>query len=144
VIYLDTSAFIKLYFLEEGSEFVQGRVTRQDEPLPVWDLLQAEMINACRLKVFWGDLTEKQADEQIRLFAQRLQKGQYHVPEIDRGALMKAFRMLARHTPRLGCRTMDILHVACALQWSVDEFVSYDDRQRSLAVQAGLQVQPAS
>jgi predicted nucleic acid-binding protein len=142
VIYLDTSAFIKLYFREEGSDFVQRCVIDQDEPLPVWEILEVELINACRLKAFWGDITAAQADRQIGLFEQRMRRGQYYVPEVDRGALMSAFRTLARQTPRLGCRTMDILHVACALQLLPAHFLSYDDRQRSLAAHVGLSVLP--
>jgi predicted nucleic acid-binding protein len=142
VIYLDTSAFIKLYFLEPGSDYVQRCVTSQDEPLPVWEVLEAELINACRLKAFWGDITPTQADQQIALFEQRLRRGQYCVVEVDRSALMGSFRALSRQTPRLGCMTMDILHVACALQLSPAQFLSYDERQRALASHAGLSVLP--
>ena len=112
MIYLDTSAFVKLYFLEEGSDFVQRCVTSQDEPLPVWDILEGELINAFRLKAFWGNITPAQADQQVALYEQRLHRGQYHVVEVDRSALMGSFRSLCRQTPQLGCRTMDILHVA--------------------------------
>jgi predicted nucleic acid-binding protein len=140
VIYLDTSAFIKLYFLEEGSEFVQRCVTAQDEPLPVWDILEAEFINACRLKAFWGDIAPGQADAQIERFNQRLKRGQYSVPQVDRSALLAAVRELSRGTPRLGCRTMDILHVACALQLAPAHFVTFDARQQALAAEAGLDV----
>lgn len=142
MIYLDTSAFVKLYFLEGGSEFVQNCVTSQDDPLPVWDVLEAEILNACRLKAFWGDITPAQADQQTALFEQRLRRGQYHVAEVDRSALMSSFRFLSRQTPQLGCRTMDILHVACALQLAPARFLSYDDRQRALATHAGLSVLP--
>jgi predicted nucleic acid-binding protein len=142
VIYLDTSALIKLYFLEQGSEFVHRCVMEQDEPLPVWQMQEAELINACRLKVFWGEITEEQAGRQIDLFTQRIRRGQYFVPEIDHGELMCAFRKLSGKTPRLGCRTMDILHVACALQLSPSLFVSFDSRQRALADHVGLSVAP--
>lgn len=144
MIYLDTSAFIKLYFLEGGSEYVQGCVESQDAPLPVWDILEAEMTNACRLKAFWGDITPTQADEQLALFEQRVRRGLYSPVEIDRSALMESFRDLSLQTPVLGCRTMDILHVACALQLSPTRFVSFDERQRRLAAQAGLDVVPDS
>ena len=76
MIYLDTSAFIKLYFLEEGSDFVQQCIMAQDEPLPVWEIQETELVNACRLKAFWGDITSAQADLQIGLFEQRLRRGQ--------------------------------------------------------------------
>lgn len=38
MIYLDTSAFIKLYIKEEQSERVDSIVTSQDELLPIWFL----------------------------------------------------------------------------------------------------------
>lgn len=144
MIYLDTSAFIKLYFLEQGSEFVQSCVVDQDEPLPVWELLRAEFMNACRLKVFWKDISEPDADRLIASFDDRLKRGQYFVPEIDRSELMEQFRSMSIRTARLGCRTLDILHVACASQLKVDSFVSYDERQRALAKEYGMHILPAS
>ena len=142
MIYLDTSAFLKLYIREAGSEFVHECIVSQDDPLPVWELLQAELINAVRLKTFWGDIDGRQADRLIDLFDQRLRHGQYFTPEIDRTELMNVFRSLSGETPRTGCRTMDILHVACALQLSPEHFLSFDERQRSLASSAGLSVLP--
>ncbi len=65
-----------------------------------------------------------------------------YFPEIDHSALMDSFRQLSRETPRLGCRTVAILHIACALQFSQDHFISFDDRQRALASEAGLSILP--
>ena len=140
MIYLDTSALIKLYIREAGSEAVQGLIAAQDEPLPIWELQEAELINALRLKVFWKDITKAQAEDQIVHFEERKRRGLYYFPEIRRADLMASFRHLSQQTPRLGCRTMDILHVACALQLAPHTFVSFDLRQRTLAAQAGLSV----
>jgi predicted nucleic acid-binding protein len=38
----------------------------------------------------------------------------------------------------LGIRTLDSLHVACALELNVKRFWSFDDRQRKLAKATGL------
>lgn len=143
MIYLDTSALLKLYIRETASEYVQGQVTSQDDPLPIWELQQAELINALRLKVFWGDLDNQQADRLIVLFDERMKRGQYCFPEIDRDRLMTTFRTLSSETPRTGCRTMDILHVACAVQLAPERFISFDERQKALASSAGLNVLPA-
>ncbi len=140
IIYLDTSAFLKLYIRESGSQEVQAFVSAQDNPLPVWEILEGELTNALRLKVFWQEITADQADAQIILYHQRKQRGFYYVPEIDRGALMDAFRRLSKETPRLGSRTLDILHVACASLLNPHAFVTFDSRQRALAEHAGLQV----
>jgi predicted nucleic acid-binding protein len=142
VIYLDTSAFLKLHIREDGSELVQAKVMSQADPLPLWDLQQAELVNALRLKVYWGDITPQESDRLIDLFDDRLERGQYFVPETDRSALMAKFRSLSDQTPRTGCRTLDILHVACALLLPVDLFVSFEERQRRLATRVGLNVAP--
>jgi hypothetical protein len=142
VIYLDTSAFIKLYLREDGSEAINQLVTAQDDPLPVWDMLEAELLNAFRLKVFWKELSQDEADTLTELFKSRKQKGHYHVPELDRIAMMETFKKLTTHTAELGCRTLDILHVACALQLHPTPFATYDQRQRALAKRVGLEVFP--
>ncbi len=144
MIYLDTSAFLKLYVCEEGSREVQDLVFAQDHPLPVWDILEGELTNALRLKVFWQEITLEQADAQIALFQRRKRQGFYHVPEIDRVGMMAVFRELSEETPHLGSRTLDILHVACAAVLQADAFVTFDARQRRLAAHAGLNVPEVS
>ena len=142
MIYLDTSAFLKLYIREAGSKEVQRIVSTQDDPVPLWDLLQFEMLNVFRLKVFWGELEQDEADRQRRLFDDRLRRGQYFVADVDRPRLSQRFRELCELTPETGCRTMDIVHVACAAQLAPSSFVSFDRRQRALAERAGLDVLP--
>lgn len=140
MIYLDTSALVKLYLLEEGSGFVQSRVAAQDDPLPVWELQEAELTNALFLKVFRDELSAGEAEVQIALFHDRRKRGLYYFPDIRRGELMSDFQRLARETPKSGCRTMDILHVACALQIESCYFLTFDMRQRALARTAGLEI----
>ena len=53
---------------------------------------------------------------------------------------MKTFRLLSAETPRLGCRTMDILHVARAVEIAATSFMTFDGQQRELALHAGLKV----
>ena len=140
MIYLDTSAFLKLYIREGGSEQVHSIVVAQREPLPVSDFLHVEFLNALRLKVFWGELDSATVEHLIALFDDRVYRGQYvHVPA-DRVRLLKDFRSLSVHTQSIGCRSLDILHVASAMQLDVQTFVTFDERQRELAFRAGLAV----
>lgn len=140
MIYLDTSAFVKLYIRESGSEEIQALVTAQHDPLPVSELQEMELTNALNLKVFWGDISAADADRLLLLFSQRRDRGLYHFPDLDRPAIMSNFRRLSHLTRSTGCRSLDILHVATALQLAPDLFVTFDERQATLAVQAGLNV----
>ena len=140
MIYLDTSALVKLYVLEAGSEFVQSCLSEQDDPLPVWELQEAELANALHLKVFRNEWTDAEAELQIEHFHSRKQRGLYVFPEIDRVELIREFHRLSRETPRTGCRTMDIFHVACALPIPSCRFLTFDGRQGKLARMAGLEM----
>jgi uncharacterized protein len=48
----------------------------------------------------------------------------------------KAVSLLERH----GLRTLDALHLACAIVWQADLFVSSDQRQVAAALKSGLRV----
>jgi hypothetical protein len=59
------------------------------------------------------------------------------------GKLVREAESLAEHhTPALGTRSLDILHVAAALVLGATEFCTFDTRQAKLAKAAGLHVQP--
>jgi predicted nucleic acid-binding protein len=142
VIYLDTSALIKLYIREAGSEDVQAWVAAQDDPLPVWELQEMELTNALYLKVFWKEIALHDAEEQIELFRGRQRQGLYVFPNFERLSWVEEFRRICPETAEMGSRTLDVQHVACALLLKPDSFISYDERQRKLAAKLGLNVLP--
>jgi predicted nucleic acid-binding protein len=43
-----------------------------------------------------------------------------------------------RHGPKLGMRTLDTLHVACAMELKVERFWTFDERQAKLAKAQGM------
>lgn len=140
MIYLDTSAFVKLYIRESGYEAIQALVSNQHDPLPSSELQEMEFTNALNLKVFCGDISAADKDRQLLHFEQRRERGLYHFPDLDRPAIMTNFRRLSQLTRSTGSRSLDILHVTTALQLATDLFVTFDKRQTSLASQVGLNV----
>lgn len=142
MIYLDTSALIKLYVREDGSEDVQAWVASQDDPLPVWELQEMELMNALYLKVFWKEIALHEAEAQIELFRERQRQEFYVFPDFERLSWVDTFRRICRETAEIGSRTLDIQHVACALLLEPNSFISYDERQRNLATKVGLNVLP--
>lgn len=138
MLYLDTSALLKLHCLEEGSRETQAALEAQDDPIPVWEIQEMELRNAFRLKVFWNEWTTEQAERQEALFLDRRRRGLYYTPDIQRSELFTTFLELTLQTPTLGCRTLDILHVAAAKQQEISLFLTFDQRQRKLALASGL------
>ncbi len=50
----------------------------------------------------------------------------------------RAAELSERYTPKLGTRSLDVLHVACALELGLGRFLTFDVRQQQLAMAAGL------
>lgn len=133
MIYLDTSAFIKLYLREEGSREVHGLVVGQEEPLPVWPFMELEFLNALRFKVFLSEMRLEDVERLISLYLDRKRGGQYFTPHLDPIALHELSLQMTVRTPTIGCRALDILHVAAARLCDVTLFVTADKRQAALA-----------
>lgn len=140
MIYLDTSAFIKLYLHEEGSVEVHRLVTTQHDPLPVWHVLELEFYNALRLKIFLVEMSVEEADRLIANYLDRKRNGQYHTPYLDPVMLHEMALQMTVRTPVIGCRSLDILHVAAARLIETERFVTADRRQATLAQCEGLPV----
>jgi uncharacterized protein len=70
--------------------------------------------------------------------ANRWQRPAYSAAVIEQ----KAAELSADHSATLGCRTLDIIHVAAALGVGAKEFLTFDRRQGALAKHAGLTVRP--
>lgn len=140
MLYLDTSALLKLYVVEEGSAATQQLIQAQSLALPVWEIQEMELTNALWLKVFRGEIKAGEAGKQLELFSDRRRRGLYYYPEISRSSLMDQFRRISRKSVKTDCRTLDVLHVACACELGAKHFVSFDDRQNRLAKGEGFQI----
>jgi len=55
-------------------------------------------------------------------------------------AFERCAELARRHGPKLGVRTLDSLHVACALELKAERFWTFDERQAKLAKAEGLKV----
>lgn len=64
------------------------------------------------------------------------------MPDLWEKLIAQAESLAAQHTPTIGSRSLDILHVATALASGATEFCTFDDRQRRLAELSGRRVQP--
>lgn len=107
--------------------------------LQIWEIQQMEFLNALRLKVFGKEISLADAERQIGLFQDRGRRRLYYPPEIDRFELMETFDRLSSATMRHSGRTLDLLHIACALVLGARQFLTFDAKQKLLARQAGLE-----
>lgn len=143
--YLDSSALVKLYIPEAESAMVSERVSVGSAGLACTFLQELETRNALRLKLFRGEATLRQIEGALAALAADLADGIFTRREPDWAQVFeRAEELSGRHSPRLGARSADILHVALALVLRCRNFVTFDDRQAQLAEKAGLVRVPKS
>ncbi len=141
--YFDSAIIVKLYVQEANSAEAIRLVSSQTAPyaLTSWQVL--EVRNAIRLKGFRHEVTPIEVTQSIAALEQDIGAGRWVRPSHTVAAVeLKAEELSAGHAATLGCRTLDIIHVAAALVMGAKEFVTFDHRQAALARTAGLAVKP--
>ncbi len=90
-----------------------------------------------------GATTEQQCRAAFRDIEEDLRNGLLiHAPVPWPDVFRRADYLSEQHAARQGQRTIDLLHVAIALESGAKNFLSFDRRQRRLAEAAGLKVKP--
>jgi predicted nucleic acid-binding protein len=137
--YADPSALLKLYIHEPASAVMSAWRSRTKGALPVTPHGRLEIVNGICLAGFRKIITAEALSDAIASFDEDLAEGRYVDADILWRATLRRARELSRaHTPALGCRTLDVLHVATAIELGLRYFVTFDSRQGQLAKAAGL------
>jgi predicted nucleic acid-binding protein len=137
--YFDTCALVPLYVAELLSETITSFLVSRDEAVSFSWLHQLELENAIRLKEFRGEISESLCRTTLHKIRADVELGRLALRPVDWvGAFGSARRMSERVTGKTGCRSLDLMHVAVAVQWGCRVFVTADSRQLAAARLAGL------
>lgn len=141
-VYVDPSALACLYLHQHdrSRQLIAWRA-RSVGTIPVTHHGRTEITNAlCRAR-FEGHLDDDGLQEALADFDADFAQGRAdQVSILWRAALNLASDLSRLHTPRLGTRASDTLHVACALELKLPHFLTFDERQQSLAKAVGLKL----
>ena len=140
-LYIDPSALRALYVHDPASRRMIGWRSRHKGALPITRFGHAELVNAVALGCFRGDCTELEMSRSLAHIEEDFADGDLKLVDLLwRAALDRAMDLSRRHTPALGTRALDVLHVASALELDARRFVTCDTRQAGLAAACGLTV----
>jgi len=138
-IYFDTGLLLKLYSFEPNSDQAVALIQSHGTPIILSGLQQTELRNALHRKRARGEITAAQLKKALKDLQRDLDAGVFHIPQLDWPEIWaKADRLTVKYVRTTSCRTLDILHVAVALQLGVKIFGTTDQRQLLLARKAGL------
>jgi predicted nucleic acid-binding protein len=139
--YVDPGALLKLYLHQAESAAMSAWRARVRGPLTITHHARVEVLNGICLAAFRGAISASALRDALASFEEDMAASRYvHADLLWRSALRRAADLSREHTPQLGCRTLDVLHVACALELGAAAFLSFDERQRRLARRVGLKL----
>ncbi len=142
--YVDTALFVKAFVLEVDSAEAIKLLERIGEPFAYSHLHGIEVPNAIRLKRFRGEITRAQEAAAIRMFKADVDAGRFERISYDLSAVfIRAEQLSGRFSGVMGTRSLDLWHVAAALEAGCQAFASCDSRQRKAAAECGLELIPA-
>jgi predicted nucleic acid-binding protein len=136
--YADTSFLVSLYVLDANSESAATLMEKANLPILLTALGELELTNAISLRQFRRELSPSKVKAAHALIRKDLAEGVLHLRSLSSGAFERAKQMARKRTPRVGTRTLDILHVASAVELQAEMFYTFDRRQEKLAKAEGL------
>jgi predicted nucleic acid-binding protein len=139
--YPDTSFLVSLYTLDANSEAAAKKMRQPMSALFLSDLTELELTNAFEQRIFRKELKAAQVQAASRFFRADLQHGIYGSKPVGTGAVYeRALKLSRKWTSSMGVRTLDILHVAIALEMKVNAILTFDRLQAKLAEAEGLKL----
>jgi predicted nucleic acid-binding protein len=138
-VYADSSFFVSIYIEDLHSKAAEQLVS---SGMRVWftPLHYAECTHAVAQQVFHKNLPAAVAQQAYRDLDKDRAARLWVEVEMPEDVYEVCADLARRYGPRLGVRTLDSLHVACALQLKAEQFWTFDDRQAKLAKLAGLKI----
>ena len=123
----------------EDSHSPDARELAEQNPR-VWftALIFAEFCHAVAKQVFYGKISRTAADAVLEDLKRDRADHVWFEAAMPENAFELCADLARRHGPDLGMRTLDTLHVACALELKAERFWTFDERQAKLAKEAGL------
>ena len=129
--FFDSSAFVKRYIEESGSQDVEALYMAATE-LGVSVVCIPEVVSALNRRVRERDLSRRQYETAKDNMFQDARDAE--IVNLTAEVISTCTAVLEASPVRV----MDAIHVACAIQWGAQLFVSADERQVSAAKKAGL------
>jgi predicted nucleic acid-binding protein len=136
-VYIDASFLVSVYIKDRHSS-ITTELLRSRPQISLTPFHCAEWAHAIAQHVFRGVLTLPEADNVYDQFAKDEAVGLWTEIPMPDHAFAVCIDLARRYGPNLGTRTLDSLHVACALELKATHFWTFDERQAKLAKTKGL------
>ena len=137
--YADPSALLKLYLNEPESRAMTAWRSKAGGPLSVTHHGRVELVNGIALAAHRKLIDDHAFKAALAALDDDFQQGRYtQVDLLWRAALKRAGNLSRNFSRTMGTRSLDVLHVASALELGFPSFLTFDTRQQNLVRAVGL------
>jgi len=139
----DSSLIVALYLAEADSARADATCASLPPPILLTDWQRVEIANAFQRAVKNGRITDAQAAQLWQDFSTDISAGRFQIIAVDHAAVLtRTLALTQKHTATTGTRSLDLIHIASALEMNTSDFLSFDYRQRQAGTAEGLNVLP--
>lgn len=141
--YADSSVIVSLYVPEpHRTDYAIEYMERVREALPFTPQHRLEVRNAIRMLVWAGRISTPDRTRALNEIEEDLDAQTFliHSPLDYTEVYRRAEKIGAAHNERIGCRSLDLFHVAAAMELGFKSFLTFDQKQSDIAKAAGLNV----
>ena len=137
-VFLETSALVKLYHMETGSDKVDA-VIKPTDTLTISSLARLEFISLIYKQIRKGNIAQNIAKRQLVLFQHDMSN--FHIIKYDYHIFTIAAGLLETYAPKMEITFRDVIHVASARplqKMGLDYYISCNSTIIKLAKMEGF------
>ena len=137
--YVDPGALLKLYLHQPESEAMSAWRGKIKGALTITHHGRVEVVNGICLAAHRRKIDQAALADTLASFDEDFSLGYYRQADLLwRATLNRASDLSRAYSAKFGTRSLDVLHVASAVELELRSFVTYDVRQAQLAHALGL------
>ena len=137
-LFFDTSALVKFFHEEEGSEAVTKLITSEENEIWILELVRLEFMSALFRRYRNKELDDKQLNEAVSGFNEEITL--FNVEPLRQAIIKEAESLVKKYGKTQGLRTLDALHLGAFSLIAEEEwgFVAADENLCKVAQLIGL------
>jgi len=110
--FFDTSAVVKRYHLEDGSDLIDKLFAESDAEFVISDISIIEFYSALSLKIRVGEIDEENFMSLRKLFSQDIKRGLYEVAEFTNAEKLESTKLLLKYAKKHSLKTLDAIQLS--------------------------------
>ena len=110
--FFDTSAIVKRYHREDGSDFIDRLFTEADTEFVISDISIIEFYSALSLKIRVGEINEENFMSLRKLFSHDIKRCLYKVAEFANAEKLESTKLLLKYAKKHSLKTLDAMQLS--------------------------------